>query len=148
MIIYYCITILINIISIFIYHESINITLLSLIPIILIASMIIMVNTFKHQKIENGFRTAYGSQLKEDQENDILKYNSKSLLIAIPWLLPFIFFFPSPAKVLSILVYLLGLLGGLIFYRTKNKNKIIDMIDNEEKEKLEQEKKEELGKSK
>ena len=81
-------------------------------------------------------------------ENDILKYNSKSLLIAIPWLLPFIFFFPSPAKVLSILVYLSGLLGGLIFYRIKNKNKIIDMIDNEEKEKLEQEKKEELGKSK
>lgn len=148
MIIYYCITILINIISIFIFHESINITLLSLIPIILIASMIIMINTFKHQKVENGFRTAYGSQLKEDQENDILKYNSKYLLIAIPWLLPFIFFFPSPAKVLSILVYLLGLLGGLIFYRIKNKNKIIDMIDNEEKEKLEQEKKEELGKSK
>ena len=61
-------------------------------------------------------------------------------------MIPFIFFFPSFVKILSVLIYIVGLIGGLILYRIKNKGKIVDRIDVEEKERQEQQMKEELGK--
>ena len=61
-------------------------------------------------------------------------------------MIPFVLFFTAIVKVLSILVYIIGLVGGLILYRIKNKGKIVNRIDAEEKERQEQEKKEQLGK--
>lgn len=146
MIVYYSITILVNIIAIFIFHENINISALSIIPLILIALMIFQAYFFKKEKVENGFRTTYGSNLSNDEENNMLNSTSTFLLATIPWMIPFIFFFPSFVKILSVLVYIVGLIGGLILYRIKNKGKIVDRIDVEEKERQRQEKKEQLGK--
>ena len=146
MIVYYSITILANIIAIFIFHKNINISALSIIPLILIALMIFQAYFFKKEKVENGFRTTYGSNLTNDEEINMLNSASTFLLATIPWIIPFIFFFPSFVKILSVLVYIVGLIGGLILYRIKNKDKIVDRIDVEEKERQEQEKKEELGK--
>ena len=146
MIVYYSITILANIIAIFIFHKNINISALSIIPLILIALMIFQAYFFKKEKVENGFRTTYGSNLTNVEENNMLNSASTFLLATIPWIIPFIFFFPSFVKILSVLVYIVGLIGGLILYRIKNKDKIVDRIDVEEKERQEQEKKEELGK--
>ena len=146
MIVYYSITILANIIAIFIFHKNINISALSIIPLILIALMIFQAYFFKKEKAENGFRTTYGSNLTNDEENNMLNSASTFLLATIPWITPFIFFFPSFVKILSVLVYIVGLIGGLILYRIKNKGKIVDRIDVEEKERQEQQKKEELGK--
>lgn len=146
MIVYYSITILANIIAIFIFHKNINISALSIIPLILIALMIFQAYFFKKEKVENGFRTTYGSNLTNDEENNMLNSSSTFLLATIPWIIPFIFFFPSFVKILSVLIYIVGLIGGLILYRIKNKGKIVDRIDVEEKERQEQEKKEELGK--
>ena len=61
-------------------------------------------------------------------------------------MIPFIFFFPSFVKILSVLIYIVGLIGGLILYTIKNKGKIVDRIDVEEKERQVQQMKEELGK--
>ena len=146
MIIYYCITILANIAAIFIFHKNINISALSIIPLILIALMIFQAYFFKKEKVENVFRTTYRSNLTDNEENNMLNSASTFLLATIPWMIPFIFFFPSFVKILSVLVYIVGLIGGLILYRIKNKGKIIDRIDVEEKERQEQQKKEELGK--
>ena len=146
MIIYYSITILANIIAIFIFHKNINISALSIIPLILIALMIFQAYFFKKEKVENGFRTTYRSNLTDNEENNMLNSASTFLLATIPWITPFIFFFPSFVKILSVLVYIVGLIGGLILYRIKNKGKIVDRIDVEEKERQEQQKKEELGK--
>ena len=146
MIIYYCITILANIAAIFIFHKNINISALSIIPLILIALMIFQAYFFKKEKVENGFRTTYRSNLTDNEENNMLNSASTFLLATIPWITPFIFFFPSFVKILSVLVYIVGLIGGLILYRIKNKGKIVDRIDVEEKERQRQEKKEELGK--
>lgn len=146
MIVYYSITILANIIAIFIFHKNINISALSIIPLILIALMIFQAYFFKKEKAENGFRTTYGSNLTNDEENNMLNSASTFLLATIPWITPFIFFFPSFVKILSVLVYIVGLIGGLILYRIKNKGKIVDRIDVEEKERQEQEKREQLGK--
>ena len=146
MVIYYCITILANIAAIPIFFEYVNISALSIVPLFLIALMIFQALLFKNEKVENGFRTAYGSNLTADEENKLLSSGSSFLFATIPWMIPFVLFFPAIVKVLSILVYIIGLVGGLILYRIKNKGKIVNRIDAEEKERQEQEKKEHLGK--
>ena len=146
MIIYYYVTVLTNIAAIFIFFKNINITVLSIIPIMLISLMMFQAKFFKSERIENGFGTAYGSNLTADEENKMLDSGSSFLLATIPWMIPFILFFPSIVKVLSILVYIIGLVGGLILYRIKNKGRIVNRMDVEEKERQEQEKKEQLGK--
>ncbi len=146
MIIYYWITIIANIVAVITFHKSINITPLSVMPLFLIALMIFQALIFKNEKVENGFRTAYRSDLTADEENKMLSSGSCFLFAAIPWMIPFIFFFSSFVKALSILVYIVGLVGGLLLYKIKNKGEFISRVDAEEKERQEQEKKEELGK--
>ena len=146
MVIYYCITILANIAAIPIFFEYVNISALSIVPLFLIALMIFQALLFKNEKVENGFRTAYGSNLTADEENKLLSSGSSFLFATIPWMIPFVLFFPAIVKVLSILVYIIGLVGGLILYRIKNKGKIVNRINAEEKERQEQEMKEQLGK--
>ena len=146
MIIYYCIAILANIAAIPIFFEYINISALSIVPLFLIALMIFQALLFKNEKVENGFRTAYGSNLTADEENKLLSSGSSFLFATIPWMIPFVLFFPAIVKVLSILVYIIGLVGGLILYRIKNKGKIVNRINTGEKERQEQKKKEQLGK--
>ena len=146
MIIYYCIAIIANIVAAIAFQKNINITGLSLIPLFLIALMIFQALIFRNEKVENGFRTAYGSNLTADEENKLLSSGSSFLFATIPWMIPFVLFFTAIVKVLSILVYIIGLVGGLILYRIKNKGKIVNRINAEEKERQEQEKKEQLGK--
>ena len=145
MVIYYCITILANIAAIPIFFEYVNISALSIVPLFLIALMIFQALLFKNEKVENGFRTAYGSNLTADEENKLLSSGSSFLFATIPWMIPFVLFFPAIVKVLSILVYIIGLVGGLILYRVKNKGKTVNRIDAEEKERQEHEKQEQLG---
>ena len=146
MLIYYCITIVLNVIAIIAFHKNINITGLSIVPIFLIALMIFQALMFKHEKVENGFRTKYGSNLTADEENAMQSVGSKFLYATIPWMIPFIVFFSSPIKLISVLVYIIGFIGGSVLYVLKNKNKITDRMSAEEKERQEQEKKEQLGK--
>jgi fatty acid desaturase len=146
MIIYYCITIIANIVAIFIFHKSINISVLSIVPISLIAIMIFQINFFKAEKKENGFRTTYGSNFSDNEANQLFSSASTFLIGAIPWIIPFILFFSSPVKLLSVLIYVLGLAGGPILYKIKNRGKITNRISAEEQERREQEKKEQLGK--
>lgn len=145
MVIYYCITIIANIVAAIAFYKNINVTVLSVMPLFLIALMIFQALLFKNEKVENGFRTTYGSNLTADEENKMLDSGSSFLLATIPWMIPFILFFPSIVKVISILVYIVGLVGGLILYRIKNKGRIVNRMAAEEKERQEQEKKEQLG---
>ena len=144
-VIYYCITIIANIAAIFIFYKHINISALSIIPLFLIALMIFQALFFKNEKSESGFRTTYGSNLTADEENKLLSSGSSFLFATIPWILPFILFFTSPVKVLSVLVYIIGLIGGFLMYRIKSKVKIINRINAEELDRQEQGKKEQLG---
>lgn len=146
MIIYYCVTIIVNIISIIVFYENVNISGLSIIPVLLIALMIFQAFMFKNEKIENGFRIKSASNLTASEENGMLNSGSVFLFAMIPWMVPFVFFFSSLIKILSILVYVIGLIGGFAIYRLKNKEKISERMTSEEKERQEQEKKEQLGK--
>ena len=68
MIIYYCITIIANIVVAIVFYKNINVTVLSVMPLFLIALMIFQALLFKNEKVENGFRTTYGSNLTEKKE--------------------------------------------------------------------------------
>ena len=146
MCIYYCITILANLISVIVFYKNINITAMSALPLALIALMIFQAIMRKNEKAERGFKTAYASNLTPDEENAMSGIGAMLIFAAIPWIIPFVIFFSSPVKALSIIVYIFSLLGGGIFYRLKNKDKIKNRIENENKELKEQEKKEQLGK--
>jgi hypothetical protein len=146
MVIYYCITILANIAAIPIFYEYINISALSIVPLFLIALMIFQALLFKTEKAENGFRTNYAGKLTDAEENGMNLSISKFLPATIPWIIPFVIFFPSVVKVLSIFVYVIGFGGGAVLYKLKNKDKITSRMQAEENERREQEKKEELGK--
>ena len=146
MLIYYCVTIIANVIALFAFFGSINITVLSILPIVLIALMLFQSLFFKAEKQESGFKTNFGSNLSQNEENSMFNCASTFMLATIPWMIPFIIFFSSPIKILSVVVYIIGFVGGAILYKLKNKGKITSRIDVEENERREQEKKEQLGK--
>lgn len=146
MLIYYCVAIFVNVIAACVFYQKINITTMSLLPLFLIALMIFQAIMLKKEKTENGFRTMYGSDLTENEENDLMKSGATFLFATIPWMIPFVIFFPSFVKVFSVIVYIIGFVGGLLLYKIKNKGKIVNRIDAEKKEREEQEKIEQLGK--
>ena len=146
MIIYYCITIFINIVFSIIFRNYINITHLSLIPLICIGLMIFQVAFFKTHKIESGFKTNYGSDFTVEEENKMQKNVANFILVIIPLMIPFIFFFPSFVKAFSIILYIVSLLGGIIIFKFKNKDTVVGRAEQEEQERKEQEKREQLGK--
>ena len=144
--IYYLIAIVANIIAVVAFHKSINISVLSILPLVFIALMLFQAALFKKVKTENGFRTAYGSPFTAEEENGMTDFASTALHAAIPLVIPFIFFFPSAVKVLaSFVIYALAFTTGVFTYRIKNKDAIKDRFDKEESERREQEKKESMG---
>ena len=121
MAVYYILTIIANAISIVVFHNSINITELSAIPLILMVLMIFQANYFKNDKVENGFRTAYLSNLTDKEENTRNIMISGFMIACLPAMFPFIVFFSSGVKLLSVLVYLISFVGGAVLYRFKNR---------------------------
>lgn len=143
--IYYLIAIVANIIAVVAFHKSINISVLSILPLFFIALMLFQSALFKKEKIENGFRTAYGSPFTAEEENGMSNSAATALYAAIPLMIPFIFFFPSVIKALSAVVYAVTFIVGLFAYRIKNRDALKERFDKEETERREQEKKESLG---
>ena len=143
--IYYLIAIVANIIAVVAFHKSINISVLSILPLFFIALMLFQSALFKKEKIENGFRTAYGSPFTAEEENGMSNSAATALYAAIPLMIPFIFFFPSVIKALSAVVYAVTFIVGLFAYRIKNRDALKERFDKEETERREQEEKESLG---
>ena len=146
MLIYYIVAILANVIAIAVFHKSIQIDALSVLPIVFIALMLFQSALFKKVKSENGFRTAYGSPFTSEEENGMSDFAATAMHAAIPLMIPFVFFFPSAIKVLcAFIIYAVAFAGGLFTYRIKNKDALKDRFDKEETERREQEKKESMG---
>ena len=146
MLIYCIVAALANIIAIAVFHKSIQINALSVLPIVFIALMFFQAALFKKEKAENGFRTAYGSPFTAEEENGMTDFASTALYAAIPLMIPFVFFFPPAVKALSsFVIYAVAFAVGLFTYRIKNKDVLKGRFDKEETERREQEKKESMG---
>lgn len=146
MTIYYFVVGIANLIAVIAFYKNINITALSVLPLFFIGLILFQATVFKKEKWEKGFRTRYGSDFNEEEENAMSDFAATALYAAIPLMIPFVLFFPSAIKFLSVLIYLLALIVGIFAYRIKNKNALKGRFDREESERREQEKKESLGK--
>lgn len=145
MTIYYFVTGIADLIAVIAFYKCINITVLSILPLFFIALILFQAAIFKKEKWEKGFRTRYGSDFTEEEENAMSDFAATALYAAIPLMIPFIFFFPSAIKFLSVLIYLIALIAGIFTYRIKNKDALKGRFDKEEIERREQEKKESMG---
>lgn len=145
MTIYYFVTGIADLIAVIAFYKCINITELSILPLFFIALILFQAAIFKKEKWEKGFRTRYGSDFTEEEENAMSDFAATALYAAIPLMIPFIFFFPSAIKFLSVLIYLIALIAGIFTYRIKNKDALKGRFDKEEIERREQEKKESMG---
>lgn len=145
-ILYYCAMIAINIVSAIFFREQINISAMSGIPIFLIALMVFQSNYFIKDIPDKGFDTNYGGGYTHEEKVHLLQYTSRSLMITIPLLFPFILFFPNVAKVLSVIVYVAGFIAGPLIYRIRHRHELNSRVNAEQEELAKQKQNEELGK--
>lgn len=144
-IVYYILAVGANIVSFFVFSNYINISVMSIIPLILIVLAVFQSVYFNKQSENNDFNTAYGSGFTENEQAQLSKYTSKTLLLVIPFIVPFIFYFTSGLKLITILFYVLSLIIGPVVYRIKNKDDLNRRINKQKKELEEQKKREEMG---
>ena len=146
MILYFCLMLLANAVLAIIFHQSITVTLFSLIPLFLIGIMIFQSIYFKSDDAKHAFGKAYNSGFNHKEESEMSLVASKALLYAVPLMIPFVLFFSSLIKAVSIIVYLVSFAAGPLVYRIKNKDSLNHRANSEKIELETQLQKEELGK--
>ena len=144
--IYIFITLFLNVLSAFVFYKNLHISILSLVPVALIAVMLFQAIYYKKGTPENEVSTAYGSGFNNKEQSALLKYASKTLFAGIPLLIPFVFFFTDAIKILSVFVYIVSFAAGIVYYRIKHKEELENRINEEKRQLEEQIKKEEQGK--
>ena len=144
--IYYGITVILNIVCAIVFHEHLNITAGSIVPLALIALSIFQAVYFHNYRSKKDFNTYNDSELTEEEWAQLSVYMSKSYLIGIPWFLPFVLFFSTGIKMLSLLVFFAAFTGGAIYYRIRHSKDLQSRFAKEADELEEQKKRESLGK--
>ena len=139
-----CITV--ELLCVVMLPQYIRITSLSLVPIAMILLTILQVCLFKDSQQEEGFPTAYGSDLNAHEGNTWTHYMKISLMMSLPWQFAFVMFFHSPVKLLSCLWYALFFAGGGVAFRIKHASRIMQRKQVQHDELEKQRKREELGK--
>jgi len=109
MILYYLVIFLGTVMTAVIWPTNINITPLSLIPLLLILLMAFQAWFFRSEQTDSGFSTAYGWEIPAEEQNRRAKAMSITLRWAIPLQLPLIVFFSSAVKLISIVIYFLSI---------------------------------------
>ena len=144
--IYYIVTLALNAASLLLFHEHINISAVSAMPILLLADSIFQA-AYYHNHKNKELNTAHSvdTNITDEDWAQVTVYIVYSNLLAIPLFLPFIWFF-SWGKLLSFVLFLAAFAGGGIWYRVKHGNELHERHRKESKELEEQRKREELGK--
>ena len=145
-ILYYIVTLGLNLVCAIAFHERLNLDFNSAVPIFLIGLSIFQAVYFFQNASKKDFNTNNNSDLTEEEWAQMTSYMIASYLIFIPLMLPFVWFFSSWGKLLSILVFLLAFTGGMIWYRLRHRKEYEARFAKEDKELEEQRKREELGK--
>ena len=121
LIIYLIICLAVNGIFLFLFNDSVVITKNSLLPLMLLFLMIFMGAYQYYNRGKFDFNSNNYSDLSEEEWEKVSIYIFRSLIICAPLNLPFVFFFATYYKFLSILIFLIGFVGGPIYYKLKNK---------------------------
>jgi len=143
---YYLISFSITVFFAIVFREHIRITSLSVIPLICMALSVFMSLFNRNQQKESLNYNLNTIELSDHEYAQIAFFSSLPHSLGIPLHLPFILFFTSPIKFLSIVIFLICFILGPLIFRAKHKNQLYDRLTREETEKREQMQKEELGK--
>ncbi len=148
---YYITQIIVNIVLLVVFRDSITIGLLSVFPLFIIFLMAFQTVFFKSDKKQDptATNTAYpigeSVSLTNEEQDKMYEYLKISFWVLLPLEIPFIFFLTSYAKLLCLLPYIFAyILGGSIF-KIKMGKAIQERVELEKRELQEQMRKEELG---
>ena len=146
MIFYYIILLAINIVAIVVFRNNVNITAISILPVVLLVLSIFQAIYLHNNRRKKDFNTNNNSPLTEKEWECMTVYMRNAFIICIPLYLPFIFFFDWWTKIISLLIYFIGFTGGTIYYRIKHGNELKARFSKEDEEIKKQKENEELGK--
>ena len=143
--IYYTAMVILNFLSLILFHKSIHVEYLSLIPLCLLGNSIFQAYYHAHRKAQEP-NTTYSakSNITEREWEQVVRYTVYSYLIVIPLYLPFVFFF-SWEKILSLILFATSFLGGSVWFRIRHGKEWKERCALEKNELSEQQKKEEMG---
>lgn len=145
-VVYYFIATIASMISAFIFSDQINVTYESILPLVMIGFSVFQAVYFHNHREKKDFNINNDSPLTEDEWAVLSVYLRNSYIISIPLYIPFILYFSIWVKILSAFIYLIALGAGPFFWRIRNRDKLIQRLNDEDKELAEQLKKEESGK--
>ncbi|MBQ8475076.1 MAG: hypothetical protein IJ499_05380 [Clostridia bacterium] len=145
MIIYCIILFLVNVVAAVVFHNSLNISAVSALPLFLLCLSAFQSYYFYNHRAKADFNINNDSELTEGEWGVLSVYMSRSYLVSLPLYVPFIIFGGLWIKVLSVAVFFAAFVGGAAVYKHKYRDKIAERIDKEAEELTEQKKREELG---
>ncbi|MBQ8432434.1 MAG: hypothetical protein IJX28_06080 [Clostridia bacterium] len=145
-VVYYAVTLGLNVACMIAFHENLHLEFHSVIPIFLIGLSIFLSVYYRTNPSRKDFSTNNHTDLTEEEWGVMAAYSGASGVIVVPLLLPFVCFFSTWAKLLSILVFFGGFVGGAVFYRLRHRKEYEARFAKEANELEEQKKREELGK--
>ncbi len=149
LIIYFIVTLILNVACATVFFEEINITALSIAPVVTILVGIIMALVFKSAATDKTMNdTAYSTSqpsLTESETTERNNYMSTAIVVSIPLQIPFVLFFPSVVKLICFVVLVFSLICGGIAFKIKRGKSINSRVSDINSELEEQKKKEEMG---
>ena len=145
-VIYYVVTLGLNLFGALVFHERWNLEYHSLIPLFLIGLSLFQIAYFSRHPTKREFHSNNDSDLTDAEWEQMMQYSIRSYLVFIPFLIPFICFFSHWGKMLSIPVFFAAFVGGAVAYRIRHQKEYKARFAKEDKELEEQRKREELGK--
>ena len=143
-IIYYTVVFVLNVTSLVMFHRYINIIEISVVPILLML-LAIFLAFYYHRNKECETTYSVGAGITNAEWDQVTSYTMYCYLISIPLFFPFIWFFSSWIKWLSVLIFLIAFAGGSIVFRIKHGKELRARYDKENLEFQKQKKKEEMG---
>lgn len=149
MIIYYIICLILNLISIFVFRDYINFGYASSVPLVVMAVLSFWAFFYNEQKTKKTMGdTAYtvsGERFSEEEQKSLYACLAKSAVIFIPLCVPFVLFFSTAVKAVSVVFVILTIILGRFAFNMKYSNSVKERISKESRELEEQLKKEENG---
>ena len=140
---------IINGVMLILFKSSINIESASASPVFLLFLSAFMSAYYYTNRKKADFSTNYYSNIgfTEEEWERVSIYTARVNAAALPLYIPFVFFFPLRIKILvSVLIFMISMIGGAVFYRLKFRKELNSRFEKERKELEDQKKLEELGK--
>ena len=149
MIAYYVMASAANIIFLIAFSRFLNITVCSIVPMIVLLLLTVWSFYYKEQgrqmPLGDTSYTALGERFSKEERSALYICLSNSFRVIIPFCLPFVLFFPNYIKAFSVLLYFAAIILGRWTFNCKHKEEINARLSRESCELEEQIKKEENG---